>query len=75
MTQPQTQTPPEPTPEAPHPDPLLIRQQELQQELQQLNRQLGEMRMQKSLTEDMIQATSDQAQRCVGALNELARES
>ena len=59
-------------PEAPQPDPLLMRRQQLQQQLQQINKQIMDMRQQESMIKDAIQSASNQAQQMVGALNEIA---
>ena len=61
-------------PETPQPDPLLMRKQHLQQQLQQTNKQIMDMRQQKTMIEDAIQAASNQGQQIIGALNEVARQ-
>ena len=61
-------TPPEQT-ATPTPDPLLMRQQQLQQQLQQTNKQIMDLKQQKGMIEDMIASANNQAQQIVGAMN------
>lgn len=61
-------------PEAPQPDPILVRQQQLQQQAQQVNQRIMELRQQKTMIEDMITATTIQAAEIRGAMTELASQ-
>ncbi len=61
----QNEHPPTPTPDV---DPLLMKQQQLKQQLQQANKQIMDMRQQKTVIESMIQSTNDQAQQIIGAI-------
>jgi hypothetical protein len=56
---------PETAIEAPQPDPLLMRQQQLMQQLQQTNTQIMELKR-------TLEATISQADRIYGALTEIA---
>lgn len=55
-------------PPIPQPDPLLLKQQQLTQQLQETNQQIMELRQQKGMFEDLIQSANDQAQQILGAL-------
>lgn len=65
-TQEAAEHPPTPAPEAP--DPLLMKQQQLKQQLQQTNKQIMDMRQQKTVIESMIQSANDRAQQIIGAI-------
>lgn len=66
---------PEPAaqPEQPKPDPLIVRQQQLQQEYEQLSRSLLNYKQQKAITDDMIYNTTIQMAGVQRAAKELAR--
>lgn len=66
---------PQPTaeqPPQPDVDPLLMRQQQLQQQLQQVNQRIMDLRQQKTLAEDMITDASMTAAEIRGRLTEIA---
>lgn len=70
--QPEPKTAPEPMSSQPTIDPILVRQQQLQQLYQQINGRIMELRQQRQLIDDMIMDTTSQADRIVGAMNEIA---
>jgi len=61
-------------PEAPQPDPALMRLQQLQQQYQQVNGRIMDLRQQKTLVEDMITSATIQAAEIRGAMNEIAQQ-
>lgn len=58
--------------ERPQPDPLLMRQQQLTQQLQQTNQRIMDLRQQKTLAEDMITDATMTAAEIRGRLAEIA---
>ena len=66
---------PEPAaqPEQPKPDPLIVRQAQLQQEYEQLSRSLLNQKQQKSITDDMIYNTTMQLAGVQRAAKEIAK--
>ena len=62
-------TPPEQTADTPQPDPLLMKAQQLKQELQQVNKQIMDLQQQERIIRDMIVSANNQAQQIVGGLN------
>ena len=62
-------TPPEQTADTPQPDPLLMKAQQLQQQLQQTNKQIMDIQQQERIMGDMKSSLHDQAQQIIGALN------
>ena len=67
-----TQEPPETVIEAPQPDPILVRMQQLKQQYQQINGRIMELKQQESLVQDMITNATIQAAETRGAMNEIA---
>ena len=70
---PTAQTEPKDAPEAvmpQEPDPLLVRRQQLQQQLQHTNKQIMEARQQEALIKDMITSYTLEAAEVRGALRE-----
>jgi len=70
---------PEPAPketiaEVPQPDPLLMRQQQLQQQYQQINGRILELGQQETLVKDLITDATIKAAEIRGALKELTRK-
>lgn len=62
---------PEKTADIPQPDQILIKQQQLQQQLQQINKRIMELQQQRAITDNMIASLHDQSQQVVGAMNVL----
>lgn len=62
---------PEKTADIPHPDPILMKQQQLQQQHQQINKRIMELQQQRAITDNMIASLHDQSQQVVGAMSVL----
>jgi len=60
--------------DAPQADPILMRQQELQQQYQQINGRIMELRQQETLVKDMITDATIQAAEIRGAMKELTQK-
>lgn len=71
MAQQETTDPTAPEYSLPTADPVLMRQQELKQQLQQINQKTGELRQQRQFADDMIRECELQTAGLMGALREI----